>query len=51
MDKDLISLFEFEETNVGTVVLAERHYRLVPPESIEACDLDTYRKRSDTEDS
>ena len=46
MENDLIALFEFEESTSGIVVSAEKHYRLVPPDSITPVDLETYRHRS-----
>ncbi|MBW3625014.1 MAG: endonuclease [Armatimonadetes bacterium] len=45
MEKDLIALFEFEEGENGIVLATERHYRLVPPESLSAEDLVSYRRR------
>jgi len=46
MEADLIALFEFEANGNGTVISSEKHYRLVPPESVTAEDLRTYRSRS-----
>jgi len=46
MADNLIALFEFEKQNLGIVVAMEKHYRLVPPEEIEATDLETYKKRT-----
>lgn len=47
MRDDLIALFEFESGSEGVVVSAERHYRLVPPDSLSAEDLSIYRTRSE----
>ena len=46
MDNAMIALFEFEETDEGLRIAAERHYRLVPPESLTPEELETYRTRS-----
>lgn len=46
MDTDLIALFEFESSEGGVAVSAERHYRLVPPEELTAEDLAAYANRS-----
>jgi len=43
---DLIALFEFEESEHGVVLNAEKHYRLVSADDIEPSDLETYRTRS-----
>ena len=45
MDDDLVALFEFEEVDDDIRVVAEKHYRLVPPESVTAADLQRYRLR------
>jgi hypothetical protein len=42
MDKDVIALFEFENTPVGVRVYAERHYRLVPSDEISEGDRRRY---------
>jgi len=47
MEEDLIALFEFEESLRDIRISAERHYRLVPPESLSAEELAAYRKRPD----
>jgi len=49
MANDLIALFEFGDQEGRIVVLEERHYRLVPPDSISETDLLTYQRRSDEE--
>jgi hypothetical protein len=49
MANDVIALFEFEKQGESMVVLAEKHYRLVPPDSISETDLLTYQRRSDEE--
>ena len=46
MGDDLIALFAFEQSDDGFAVESEKHYRLVPPESISADDLESYRQRS-----
>lgn len=43
MRKDVIALFEFEESENGVTVLSERHYKLVPPEEVTKADLQAYR--------
>jgi hypothetical protein len=45
MAGNVIALFLFEANQDGITQLAERHYRLVAPEEIEAADLETYRAR------
>jgi hypothetical protein len=45
MERDLIALFAFEEGEAGVGMSMEKHYRLVPPESVTADDLKTYRDR------
>jgi hypothetical protein len=47
MDDDLIALFAFEEDEKGVGVCGEKHYRLVPPESVTVDDLKKYRQRSE----
>ena len=39
IEENFIALFEFEMTSDGVRIAGERHYRLVPPESIEPSDL------------
>jgi len=45
MRGDLIALFSFEEGEKGVAVLAEKHYRLVPPEQLTPEELQAYRAR------
>ena len=45
MENDLVALFEFEEVDEDIRVVSEKHYRLVPPESVTAEDLQRYRQR------
>ena len=45
MADNLIALFEFEVGAQGIAVVQERHYRLVPPESMTEEDLLAYRQR------
>lgn len=42
----VIALFEFEEDEDGIGVVAEKHYRLVPPEEVTDADLEAYRQRT-----
>lgn len=42
---DLIALFEFEESDHGIGISAEKHYRLVPPANMTPADLEAYRNR------
>src|SRR5579883_2787471 len=42
---DLIALFEFERTERGTAKVAEKQYRLVPPDQLSTDELETYRRR------
>ena len=42
---DLIALFEFELGQTGVGVCREKHYRLVPPDSVTPEDLKNYRER------
>ncbi len=46
MADDLIALFDFEMGEQGIVIASEKHYRLVPPDTITDEDLATYRTRS-----
>ncbi len=46
MDGGVIAMFEFEETESGIGISAEKHYRLVRPEEVSAEELDTYQRRS-----
>jgi hypothetical protein len=47
MQDDLIALFEFEDTEQGLRISAEKHYRLVPPEALSPEELESYRRRPD----
>ncbi|MFZ0913079.1 MAG: DNA methyltransferase [Candidatus Korobacteraceae bacterium] len=47
MTEGVIALFEFEESEDGIVISAEKHYKLVPPEEVTDSDLARYRERSD----
>ncbi len=49
MDKDLIALFEFENTDKGMRMANERHYRLVPIEEMTPADLRAYASRTITD--
>ncbi len=46
MDGGVIAMFEFEETESGIGISAEKHYRLVRPEEVTAEELDMYQRRS-----
>ena len=48
LSDDLIALFEFEESAAGVKLLAEKHYRLVPPDQISSAEIDVYRNRTDS---
>ncbi len=43
---EVIALFEFEQGENGVGIVAEKHYRLVPPEAVSPEDLDIYKKRA-----
>jgi DNA methylase len=45
MSEGVIALFEFEESDDGLVIAAEKHYKLVPPEEVTEADLQKYRER------
>ena len=45
MSQDKIALFSFEETPDGVAVIDEKHYRLVPFDSISPADLQAYKNR------
>ena len=45
MANRMIALFEFEPTEEGVAIAAERHYRLVPPGEMTDADLASYRNR------
>lgn len=46
MRDDVIALFEFAEGSEGVGIVAEKHYRLVPPEDVSDEDLEEYRTRA-----
>ncbi len=46
IEDDFIALFEFEESERGIAISSEKHYRLVPPDSVTLADLDAYHSRS-----
>ena len=46
MNDDIIALFEFEDSDDGIRIAAEKHYKLVPPEEVSEEDLSTYRNRT-----
>ena len=46
MDGGVIAMFEFEETESGIRISAEKHYKLVRPEEVTAEELDVYQGRS-----
>ena len=45
MQDNLIALFEFADTDKGIRILAEKHYRLVPPDLLTEEELRAYRDR------
>ncbi len=45
MDNQTVAIFEFERSDEGIRVSAERHYQLVDPDQITESDLRTYRQR------
>lgn len=45
MDDNLIALFEFEETEEGVGIVAEKHYLLVAPDDLSEEELTKYRER------
>ena len=45
MRDDCIALFEFGRQDDDVRVVAERHYRLVPPEAVTDKDLAMYKQR------
>jgi hypothetical protein len=49
MDDSLIALFEFEQAQDRVSIVREKHYRLVPSESISSGDLESYRNRLTSE--
>jgi len=49
MGSGVIALFEFSMTDDGIRVVVERHYQLVPPDSLSEEELLGYRKLSPCE--
>ncbi len=47
MADDVIALFEFEDSEDGLAISAEKHYKLVPHDEVTADDLEKYRLRND----
>ena len=45
MDKNLIALFEFKQSNDGIKVTSEKHYRLVKPDELSLEELQSYSVR------
>lgn len=45
IDKNLIALFEFEQSKEGVKVTSEKHYRLVPPGELSPDELKSYLTR------
>lgn len=45
MANELIALFEFDQTEEGIKVSAEKHYGLVRPEELSPQELAEYQKR------
>ena len=45
MDNQIVAIFEFERSDEGLRVSAERHYQLVDPDQVTESDLHTYRQR------
>jgi hypothetical protein len=45
MDKNLIALFEFEQSKDGIKVTSEKHYRLVKPDELSLEELKSYQVR------
>ncbi len=45
MNDGVIAMFEFENTEAGIRISAEKHYRLVRPEEVTAEELNVYRGR------
>ena len=45
MSDDLVALFEFEKAEENLRVVAEKHYRLVPPDSVTTSDMRRYGER------
>ena len=45
MQTDLIALFAFEQDGDDILVMSEKHYQLVPADSVTDDDLKRYRQR------
>lgn len=45
IDKNLIALFEFEQSKDGIKVTSEKHYRMVKPDELSAEELESYSAR------
>lgn len=45
IEKELIALFEFEQSKDGIKVASEKHYLLVRPDNLSAEELQTYSRR------
>jgi hypothetical protein len=45
LQEDVIALFELENASEGVRIVAEKHYKLVPPEEVTDADLHNYRTR------
>jgi hypothetical protein len=46
MDNEKIALLSFEKTSEEQIkILSERHYKLVPADSLTSAEIDTYNKR------
>ena len=45
MRNDVVALFEFEQEGDDIRIVSEKHYRLVPPDSVTKEDLAKYRQR------
>jgi hypothetical protein len=46
MNNDVIALFDFGQTEDGTKVISEKHYKLVRPEDLSPDELESYRRHS-----
>jgi|SRR5947209_6967333 len=46
MEEDVIAVFEFAQDENGVGIFTEKHYKLVPPESITDEDLRLYREKA-----
>ena len=48
MEGGVIALFEFESSEQGVTIVAEKHYQLVAPKEVTDADLQNYRTRLTT---